>query len=118
MSNLFEAALAFVGVMFLLGLAAQSVQEIVKTTFAIKGFTRRKAIEGLVGEAVRVQGQFSIDARAIIDELIRRLAALGQNGVRKGKVRLDELEADQLKDLIESVPASAVPGGLKTRAQG
>jgi hypothetical protein len=110
MSELLATLLAFVGVMFVLGLAAQSVQEILKTMFVIKGFTRRKAIEGLVSEAVRYHGQFSIDARAIMDEILRRLAALGQNGVRKGRVRLDTLPADQLRDLIESVPPSVVPG--------
>jgi hypothetical protein len=56
MTDLLATLLAFVGVMFVLGLAAESVQEILKTMFVIKGFTRRKAIEGLVSEAVRRAG--------------------------------------------------------------
>jgi hypothetical protein len=110
MTNLLLALLTFVGVMLVLALAAQSIQEILKTMFVIKGATQMRAMQGLVREAVRYQGQFSIDAESILSEVTRRLAALGQKAWRKNKVRLDELSADNLRDLIESVPIGSVPG--------
>ncbi len=110
MSNLLQTLITFVGVILVLALAAQSVQEILKTIFTLKGSAQLKAIEGLVREAVRHKGQYSIDAEAILAEVQRRLGALGQNGWLKGKIRLDEIGADSLKDLIESVPVTALPG--------
>lgn len=110
MSGLLQTLLAFVGIILVLALAAQSIQEIIKTIFTLKGSAQLKAIEGLVNEAVRHKGQHTIDAAAIMTEIQRRLNALGQNAWRKGKVRLDEIGADSLKDLIESVPPSALPG--------
>lgn len=110
MSNLLQALIAFVGVMLVLALAAQSVQEILKTMVVLKGRAQLKAMEGLIREATRFHGQFNIDADAIIADVKKRLAALGQKGVRKGKLRLDELGADNLKDLIASVSVSGIPG--------
>jgi hypothetical protein len=110
MSGLLSTLLAFVGIILILALAAQSIQEIIKTMFTFKGTAQLTAIEGLVKEAVRQKGQYSIDAEAILAEIQRRLSALGQNAWRKGKVRLDEIGPESLKDLIESVPVSALPG--------
>jgi hypothetical protein len=110
MSGLLQTLLAFVGIILVLALAAQSIQEIIKTMFTLKGNAQLKALEGLVREAVRYKGQYSIDAEAILAEIQRRLGALGQHGWQKGKIRLDEIGPDSLKDLIESVPVSALPG--------
>jgi hypothetical protein len=110
MVNLLQGLLTFVGVMLVLALAAQSIQEVLKTMFVVKGATQMRAMEGLVREAVRHHGQFSIDAESILAEVTRRLAALGQKGWRPNKVRLDELGAENLRDLIESVPVGSVPG--------
>lgn len=110
MSTLLETLLTFVGVMFVLALAAQSVQELLKAAFTIKGQTMLKAIEGLVRESVRSQGQWSVDAEAILAELTRRLGALGQNGFRKGALRLDSLPAPKLKELLAGIDPSVVPG--------
>ena len=110
MSNLLQTLLSFIGVMLVLALAAQSIQEILKTMVVLKGNAQLKAMEGLVREATRFHGQYNIDAEAIIVEVKRRLAALGQKGWRK--LRLDELGAKNLRDLVESAPVagiSAVP---------
>lgn len=110
MSKLLETLLAFVGVMFVLALAAQSIQELIKAMFTIKAQTLFKAVEGLVRESVRAQGQWSIDADAILKELVRRLQALGQDGVRKGAIRLDTLPAPKLRELLEGIDPGLVPG--------
>lgn len=110
MSQLLGTLLAFVGVMFVLALAAQSVQELIKAAFTIKGQTLLKAVEGLVRESVRSQGQWTIDADAIMKELTRRLAALGQKGVRKGALRLDTLPAPKLRELLAGIDPGLVPG--------
>lgn len=110
MSKLLETLLAFVGVMFVLALAAQSVQELLKAAFTIKGQTLLKAVEGLVRESVRAQGQWSIDAEAILKELTRRLQALGQGGFRKKALRLDTLPAPKLNELLAGIDPGLVPG--------
>ncbi len=110
MSTLLETLLSFVGVMFVLALAAQSVQELLKAAFTIKGQTLRKAVESLIRESVRAQGQWSIDADAILAELTRRLGALGQKGFRKGSLRLDALPAGKLKELLAGIDPGLVPG--------
>lgn len=110
MSEFLEILLAFVGVMFVLALAAQSVQELLKAAFSIKGYTLLKAIKGLVRESVRAHGQWSIDAEAILQELTRRLHALGQGAFQAKKLRLDTLPAPKLKELLAGIDPSLVPG--------
>src|SRR4026209_168114 len=96
--------------MFVVALAAQSVQELLKAAFAIKGYTLLKAIKGLVRESVRAHGQWSIDAEAILQELTLRLHALGQGAFQAKKPRLDPLPAPKLKELLGGIDPSLVPG--------
>ena len=109
MSALLEVLLSFVGVMLVLALAAQSMQELVKVVFAIKGQTTRRALEGLLTEAARAENQPQ-SGPDLVDRVVERLRGLGQNGVRPGAVRLDTLTADRLTDLIMHVDPRRVAG--------
>ena len=110
METLVQTLLAFVGTMLVFALAAQSLQEVLKTMFVIKGLAMQRAVEGLICEATRAQQQWTIDAEAIIRQVVRRLRALGQGGWGKGKIRLDVLPAAQLEDLIAKVVPAEVSG--------
>ena len=103
MTSLLEVAVTLVGVMLVLALAAQSVQEVVKASFALKGRTCLQALDRLVTEAARSQNQTKTDAEEIVRAVRRRLSALGQGGVRQSAVRLDAISAAQLGELIQLV---------------
>lgn len=100
MSSLIEVLLTFVGVMLVLALAAQSLQELLKTAFTVKGQTTLAALRALVIEAARSQKLWKVDGEEIVAALTARLGALGQAGWRAGAVRLDALEQAQLGELI------------------
>ena len=106
MTSLLEVALTLVGVMLVLALAAQSIQEVIKASFALKGRTSLQALDRLVAEAARSQGQTKTDAEEIVRAVRTRLRALGQGGVRSTAVRLDAIRAAQLGDLIALVSRS------------
>lgn len=109
MWNLLGAIITFVGVMLVLALAAQSVQEVLKAIFAFKSQTTWAAVDALVRESVRSYGKWSVDAEKILLMLRQRLQALGQSGVRKSAIRLDHVSADDLHDLLVSLRADLVP---------
>ena len=113
MGSILEALLTFVGVILILALAAQGLQELMKAGFGLKGFTRLAALQGLVGEAVAAKGLSSETAVDIVDNVMERLRGLGQKGVRSKAVRLDHVKPDDLVDLIKLVPPSEITG-LKT----
>jgi len=110
MDSLLATIVAFVGVILVLALAAQSVQEILKTIFVIRGRTMLRSLRGLIEEAVRAERQWPVDAETLFDEVVRRLEALGQNGFRAGKIRLDVLDARDLARLVRAVECQKVPG--------
>ena len=112
MTSLLEVLLTFVGSMLILALIAQSVQELIKVTFAVKGFTARRAAESLISEAARAQGLMEADGREIVEAVVQRLVQLGQGGVRPGALRLDTLTAPLLDQLVRSVDQEAV-GSLR-----
>jgi hypothetical protein len=105
MASLLEVLVAFISVILLLAFAAQAVQEIVKYTFAIKGFTRLSAVEQLIVEASRERGLTTSDGEEIVGEVLARLRALGQKGFRKRKLRLDYIDRCDLGRLIRGVKA-------------
>jgi hypothetical protein len=92
--------LAFVAVMLVLALAAQSLQEVIKIMFALKSQAAVKAIRGLIREAAKVN-DLEGDAEAIFQSVFTRLQRLGQKGVRPKALRLDTLTADKLEGLIK-----------------
>ena len=53
MASLLEVVIAFVAVMLVLALAAQSLQEVIKIMFAVKSQTAVRALRGLVLEAAK-----------------------------------------------------------------
>ena len=108
MGSILEALLTFVGVILLLALAAQGLQELMKAGFGLKGFTRLAALQGLVGEAVAAKGLGSETAVDIVDNVMGRLRGLGQKGVRSKAVRLDHVKPDDLVDLIKLVSPSEI----------
>jgi len=110
MGSLLETLITFVGTILVFALAAQSIQEILKSVFAIKGRTMQAAIEGLVRESTVACGQTPGDADAILVQVTARLRALGQGGFRPNRIRLDTLPAAQLQELIAKVEPTAVPG--------
>jgi hypothetical protein len=116
MASLLEVLLTFVGAMLVLALIAQSVQELVKASLAIKGSTARRALERLIMEASRSQGLLDGDARELTEALVRRLAGLGQHGVRPGALRLDVLTAPLLGDLLRTIDPDSV-GSLRGLAR-
>jgi hypothetical protein len=109
MTSLLDVLLTFVGVMFVLALAAQSIQELIKAMFVFRGQAMKKALEGLITEAGASQGLNKESATALMDELIRRLQTLGQKGWRDKAVRLDSLPPDKLKELVATTDPSTVP---------
>lgn len=110
MGSLLETLITFVGTILVFALAAQSIQEMLKSIFAIKGRTMQSAIEGLVRESTTAVGQAPADADAILVQVTARLRALGQGGIRPNRIRLDTLPAAQLQELIAKVEPHAVPG--------
>ena len=108
MLSLLETLLTFVGVMLVLALAAQSLQELVKSMLALKGQAALRGLKGLVHEAVRSTG-LNQSGDDLLKSVMRRLQGLGQNGVRPTAVRLDTLTASQLSDLILHVDPREVP---------
>ncbi len=66
MGSLLETLITSVGTILVFALAAQSIQEMLKSIFAIKGRTMQAAIEGLVRESTRALGQAPADADAIL----------------------------------------------------
>ena len=109
MMALLETLLAFVGVMLVLALAAQSVQELLKVMFAIKGMTTRRGLEGLLTEAAKAEGQPGAGPD-LLRQVLDRLRGLGQNGVRSSAVRIDALSAETLTDLIRNVDSGQISG--------
>src|SRR5205809_3213706 len=102
MASLLETLVTFMGVMLILALAAQSVQEIIKIVFAIKSQTALRGVRGVVVGAAKAGKLLESDGEAIFRSVFARLQGLGQNGVRKSAVRLDSLTAGDLGTLIES----------------
>ncbi len=110
MTSLIEVVLTFVGVMLVLALVAQSVQEVIKASFGLKGGATFKALERLLIESARSHGYSKTDAEAVADDVRRRLRALGQKGIRPNAVRLDAITPAQLGDLIKLATPKNVPG--------
>ncbi len=102
MASLLEVLIAFVAVMLVLALAAQSLQEVIKIMFAVKSQTAVRALRGLVLEAAKASKLLESDGDAIFKTVVERLQGLGQNGVRKTALRLDTLSAEKLASLIET----------------
>lgn len=109
MASWLEVLLTFAGTMLVLALVAQSLEDVVKFTFAIKGWTRLKALRGLVRESARTASLGAGDGDAIMKQVVDRLHNLAQNGVRGGSLRLDVLEKSQLMELVKSVDPQHVP---------
>src|ERR1044071_8377809 len=121
MTSLLEVLITFVSAMLILALIAQSVQEIIKVIFAIKGSTARHALEGLVRQAAQAEDLDEGDGKQIVNAVIKRLSDLGQNGVRRGALRLDTLNPPLLGELIRSLEPAAIAsvkgvGGAQGRA--
>lgn len=108
MGSLLEIIATLVGTVLVLALAAQALQEMVKHTFAIKGWTRFQAVERLVVESARQAGLGTTDGKNIMEQVAERLRGLSQNGLRPGTVRLDVLDQQQLSQLIRSVDPARV----------
>jgi hypothetical protein len=108
MSSLLEVIITFVAAMLILALIAQSVQELIKVTFAVKGATARHALEKLVGEAARARGLLRGDGQQLTQAIVTRLGNLGQHGVRPRSLRLDTLSAPLLGELIRSIEPAEV----------
>jgi hypothetical protein len=108
MLSLLETLITFIGVMLVLALAAQSLQELVKIMFALKGQAALRGLKGLVNEAVRAEG-LNQSGDDILKSVVRRLQGLGQNGVRPTALRLDTLTASHLADLLKHVDPRDVP---------
>jgi len=102
MASLLEVVIAFVAVMLVLALAAQSLQEVIKIMVAVKSQTAVRALRGLVLEAAKASKLLESDGDAIFKTVVERLQGLGQNGVRKTALRLDTLSAEKLASLIET----------------
>lgn len=110
MLSLLEVVLTFVGVMLILALIAERLQELVKASLALKSGTRLAAIRRLVIESARSKGLMPIDGQQIFEDLIERLRNLGQGGLRKSAVRLDSIDREQLSGLIKLVNSANVSG--------
>jgi hypothetical protein len=109
MGSLLETLITFVGTVLVFALAAQSIQELLKSIFAFKGRTMQSAIEGLVREATRSKGLPAETGDAILAQITARLRVLGQGGIRRLRIRLDALPAPFLQDLIGKVDPATVP---------
>jgi hypothetical protein len=110
MVSLLEVLLTFAGVMLMLALVAERLQEILKASFALKSGTRLAAVRQLVIESARAKGLLPTDGQQIFDEVVERLRNLGQNGLRRKAVRLDALDKCQLSQLIAVVNHAKVSG--------
>ena len=110
MASLLEVIITFVGAMFVLALVAQSLQEVVKASLGIKGGTRLTAVERLLMEATRMSGLSPTDGKDIFKQIVDKLRALGQPGLRKTVARLDVLDAKALSDLILEIDHAQITG--------
>lgn len=109
MESLLMTLVTFIGLMLVLALAAQSVQEVIKAMFTIKGQTALRGLQGLISEAAAKEGQHA-SAANLIDAVQTRLKRLGQNGVRRGAVRLDSMSRELLASLISEADPSKIEG--------
>ncbi len=117
MVSLLQVVVTFVGVMLVLAMVAQSLQEAVKSTGALKSGLRFKAVRALIIESAIAEGLTDKDAEDIVQALIDRLASLGQPAVRRKKsLRLDVIDANKLEQLVSELPPDKV-GSLKTVAE-
>ncbi len=117
MSSLLQVLLSLVGTALVLALAAQSLQEILKVMFALKGKARIQAIEGLLRESGKASGLSKAETDKIFEQILERLRGLAQNGVRKDKVRLDWITPEKLRSLIQTATHDpAVASKLKQLA--
>lgn len=110
MVSLLEVLLTFAGVMLMLALVAERLQEIIKASLALKSGTRLAAVRQLVVESARANGLLPSDGEQIFEELVERLRNLGQSGLRRKAVRLDALDKHQLSQLIGVVNHAKVSG--------
>src|SRR5882724_1987531 len=110
MASLLEVIITFVGAILVLALAAQSLQEIIKSSIAIKSGARLTAMKRLVTESATAAGLQPADAEDIVKRLMTRLGALGQPGLLKRNIRLDVVDKDKLRDLIIDLQPSWVRG--------
>jgi hypothetical protein len=102
MSSLLQVLLSLVGTALVLALAAQSLQEILKVMFALKGKARMDAIAGLIRESGKATGLSRAETDKIFEQIVERLRGLAQDGVRKDKVRLDWITPEKLRSLIQT----------------
>jgi HEPN domain-containing protein len=63
-----------------LALAAQSIQELLKATLALKGYARVQALRGLLMESARTVCQSKKVGLGILESVQERLRRLGQAG--------------------------------------
>jgi hypothetical protein len=110
MASLLEVVITFVGAILVLALAAQSLQEIVKSVLAFKSWARLTAVRRLVNESARAVGLMTPDGEEIMDQVIERLRNLGQKGFFKGRVRLDVVDKKKLADLIAGLDHNRIAG--------
>jgi hypothetical protein len=110
MASLLEVIITFVGAILVLALAAQSLQEVIKSSIAIKSGARLTAMKRLVTESATAAGLQPGDAEDIVKRLIARLGALGQPGLLKRNIRLDVVDKEKLRDLIIDLQPSWVRG--------
>ena len=68
MSSLLQVLLSLVGTALVLALAAQSLQEILKVMFALKGKARIDAIKGLLHESGKASGLSKEQVRRLREE--------------------------------------------------
>lgn len=110
MTSLLDVLVAFVGVMLILALAAQSLQELVKNAIGVKSRRIYAALRCLVLEAGKAAGLSSGDTQQLFTAIVDRLRDLGQGGVRKTAVRLAKLGANDIGGLIRAVDAKLLTG--------
>ena len=105
MVSLLQVVVTFVGVMLVLAMVAQSLQEVVKSTGALKSGLRFKAVRALILESAKAEGLTDAQGEDIMKALIKRLASLGQPAVRRKKsLRLDVIDAVKLEQLVSELP--------------
>jgi hypothetical protein len=105
-SSLLAVLIAFVGAILVLALAAQSIQELLKVIFAIKGHARLQALRGLLVESARSACQSETVGLGILESTQERLRNLGQAGMRSRAVRIDHLTREDLAGLIRSTDST------------
>lgn len=108
MTELLEGALAFVGIVMVLALAAERLQELVKAAFALKSNVRVAGVRRLVHEAATAAGFKPGPATGLVEHVLDRLRALNQRGLRNKAVRLDHVTKCDLKKLIAELDPDAV----------